>query len=131
MTNVEIVKGAYDAFGCGDLEALLGAFDEQIEWRPAESHPYAGNGERWVGADAITANLIVRTGEEWDGFVAKPRKFHDAGETVVVQGRYGGTFKPSGRELDAEFCHVWTVREGKIAIFDQYVDTAQLHAVMT
>ena len=65
-----------------------------------------------------------RAGGEWDGFSAQPIAFHDAGNVVTVEGRYRGSFKASGRPLDAQFCHVWTVRDGKVATFRQYVDTA-------
>ncbi len=52
-----------------------------------------------------------------------PHRFHQAGETVAVEGRYA---KATGRRLDAQMCHVWTLHGGKVAGFQQYVDTAQL-----
>lgn len=117
---------AYDAFGRGDVHRLVATFDDEVEWRPAECHPYAPDGGPWVGAGAITANLFVRVGEDWEDFSAVPLAVHEAGETVVVEGRYHGTYRESGRRLDAQFCHVWTLREGKVQVFQQYVDTAQL-----
>jgi len=41
-----------------------------------------------------------------DGFTAVPSTFIDGGDDVVVLGRYGGTIKASGAQLDAQFCHV-------------------------
>jgi ketosteroid isomerase-like protein len=35
-----------------------------------------------------------------------------------------------GRSLDAQACHVWKLRDGKIVSFQQYADTAQLQDVM-
>ena len=32
--NTKIVKDAYDAFGRGDVQTLLGYFDETILWKP-------------------------------------------------------------------------------------------------
>jgi hypothetical protein len=37
----DIVKGLYDALGKGDVPAVLGAFDPQIQWREAENFLYA------------------------------------------------------------------------------------------
>jgi hypothetical protein len=35
------------------------------------------------------------------GFTVHPGEFHDAGSAVVVEARYTGTFKETGKELDA------------------------------
>lgn len=48
----------------------------------------------------------------------------------MVEGRYRGVFKETGRELDSEVCHVLRYEQGKLTSFRQYVDTAQLRAVM-
>jgi ketosteroid isomerase-like protein len=34
-----------------------------------------------------------------------------------------------GKELDAQVCHIWKIRDGKIASFQQYVNTGQLQDV--
>ena len=72
----------------------------------------------------------MRIGAEWDGFTVTPKDFHDAGAAVVAEGRYTGTHKGTSGALDAQFCHVWKIRNGKIASFQQFVDTAQLRDVM-
>jgi hypothetical protein len=130
MSNVELVRGLYEAFGRGDVGTVLGAMDPSIEWREAEGNPYEPNGNAWIGPDAITQNLLVKLGTDWDGFTVHPKEFHDAGDTVIVEGRYTGTHKATGRSLDAQVCHVWKVRDGKLASFQQFVDTAQLQGVM-
>ena len=67
----------------------------------------------------------------FDLFEVDPTAFHDAGETVIVQGRYRGRTARSGHQLDAPVCHVWTIREGKLAAFQQYTDTWQFAQVTT
>jgi uncharacterized protein len=57
-------------------------------------------------------------------------EFYDAGSVVVVEARYTGTYKGTGKNLDAQVCHVWKIRDGKVASFQQYVDTAQLQEVI-
>jgi hypothetical protein len=49
---------------------------------------------------------------------------------VTVEARYTGTYKATGKPLDAQVCHVWTLGEGKLEKFQQYVDTAKLRDVM-
>jgi ketosteroid isomerase-like protein len=128
--NVALVRGIYEAFGKGDLPSVLAAMDDNIEWREAESNPYQPSGEAWVGPDAIVTNLFSKLVSEWDGFAVHPRDHHDAGETVVVEGRYTGKYKATVTDIDAQFCHVFKFTDGKVTSFQQYTDTAQLQAAM-
>jgi hypothetical protein len=129
VSNVQMMRDLYDALGRGDIPAVLGAMDPDIEWREAEGSPYEPAGNAWRGPDAVMQNLFVRLATEWDGFAVHPREFYDAGRAVVVEARYTGTFKQTGRKLDAQACHVLKVRDGKITSFRQYMDTAQLQDV--
>ena len=126
MTNLDIVKGVYEAFGRGDIPAVLSLFDPQISWREAESNPYEPSGKPWVGHDELMQKLFMRIGAEWDYFRVVPHTFHDAGDSVIAEVRYGGKYKSTGRTLDAQACHVFTLRNGKVMSFQQYVDTARV-----
>jgi ketosteroid isomerase-like protein len=130
VSNVQVVQDLYEAFAQGDVPTVLGAMDADIQWREAEGNPYQMNGEAWVGSDAILQNLFVKLGAEWDGFTVHPKEFHDAGDTVVVEGRYTGSCKATGKSLDAQYCHVFKISNGKLANFQQFVDTAQMQTVM-
>jgi ketosteroid isomerase-like protein len=130
MSAVDILAGLYDAFGRGDVPGVLGSMDPSIRWHEAEGNPYMPSGEAWVGPDAIVNNLFVKLVEEWDGFTVQPQTFHDAGDVVVVEARYTGTYKATGKPMDAQVCHVWTVKDGKVVKFQQYVDTAKLQDAM-
>jgi uncharacterized protein len=131
MSNVQLVREAYEAFGRGDIGTVLGLMDPGIEWREAEGNPYQPSGEAWKGPDAIVENLFVKMAVDFDGtFVIQPKEFHDAGDTVIVEGRYVGTNKETGKQLDAQMCHVFKFGGGKLTSFQQFVDTAQLQDVM-
>lgn len=129
MSNVQMMRDLYDALGQGNLPAVLDAMDPGIEWREAEGSPYAPGGEAWHGPDEVVQKLFMRLAAEWDGFTIHPREFHDTGPVVVVEARYTGTFKATGKKLDAQACHVWKIRDAKITSFQQYMDTAQLQDV--
>ena len=49
---------------------------------------------------------------------------------MIAEGRYAGSHKGTGKALDAQFCHVFKLRDGKVTSFQQYVDTARLQDVM-
>ena len=80
-------------------------------------------------APSAVADLSMRLATEWDGFTVTPGEFYDAGPAVVVEARYTGTFKQTGHDLDAQVCHIWKLRDGKVTSFQQFVDTAQLQDV--
>jgi ketosteroid isomerase-like protein len=119
--NAETVKGLYDAFAAGNVPFVLQAMDPGIEWTEAEGFPYAGT---YRGPDAVVQNVFLRLGSEWEGFQVRPQEFLDAGATVVVLGRYAGRYKATGRAMEADFAHVWRLRDRKIVRFKQYVDSA-------
>jgi ketosteroid isomerase-like protein len=130
MRNVELIKGIYEAFGRGDVPTVLGAMAPEIHWHEAEGNPYMPSGEAWIGPNAVLNNLLVRLATEWDGFTVRPNNFHEAEDSVVVEARYAGKHKATGRSLDAQVCHVFDIRGGKVTRFQQFVDTAQLQHVM-
>jgi ketosteroid isomerase-like protein len=122
--NVELIRAIYEAFAAGDVPGVLARFAPDIVWNEAENFPYADRSP-YVGGDAIVSGVFARLGGEWDGFAAMPEEYLDAGDTVIVLGRYGGRFKATGKALDAQLAHVWRVRDGKAAAFQQYTDTLQ------
>lgn len=130
MSGKETIAALYDAFARGDIEAVLGGMDSDVHWYEAEGNPYMPSGEPWVGPDEILNNLFVRLGDDWDEFQVHPRASHDAGDVVVVEARYVGRHAETQKSLDCQVCHVWTLKNGKVAKFQQYVDTAQLQDVM-
>jgi uncharacterized protein len=131
MSSLQVVKDAYERFGRGDIAGLLALFDSRIEFRLAEGHPYSPRGEVWIGPKAVAENLFMRAGGEWEGWTMSPHEFHEAADAVVVECRYQGVYKPSGKSMDIQVCHVWTVADGKLKRFQQYIDTARLQAIMS
>ncbi len=124
QTNLEVVKHMYAAFQRGDGPGALALMDPGIVWNEAESFPYADRNP-YVGPMAVAEGVFMRLATEWDGFQAIPTEFIDGGDTIVALGRYKAKHKKSGIALDAQFAHVFGVRDGKIATFQQYTDTAQ------
>ena len=130
MDNVRLLKNLYDAFGHGDIPTVLGSMSPDIRWHQAESNPYMPSGDAWVGPDAVLNNIFMKLGTDWDGFTVHPKSFHGAGDSVIVEARYSGTYKATGKSIDAQVCHVWDVKDGKVTRFQQYVDTAKIQDAM-
>ena len=120
--NVAAVKATYDAFAAGDVPAVLGAMSPAIEWNEAENFPYA-DGNPYRGPEAVLGGVFARIGGEWDGFAVVPEQIHDAGDTVIMTGRYTGIYKATGRPINCQVAHLWTLEDGKVVRFQQLVDT--------
>lgn len=124
QANVDLIRGLYDAFAAGDIAGVLGRMSPDIVWNEAENFPYADNNP-YRGPEGVLNGVFARIGAEWDGFAAIPEEMIDGGDTVIALGRYRGTYRATGRRLDAQLVHVWRVADGKVAAFQQYTDTLQ------
>jgi uncharacterized protein len=127
--NVQVVRRIYESFGSGDIPAVLEQMDQSIEWNEAENFVYADLNP-YIGPQAVLEGLFTRLGSEWEGFAPTPEEWLDAGDRVVVPGTYTGTYKATGREVRAQFAHVWGVRGGRVQSFQQYTDTKQFAEVV-
>ena len=119
-----IVSRFYEALGRGDVAAVLGLLDPDVQWTEAERFPYFSG--TWHGPQAVVDNLLVPLSRDWDGFSAKPHEFIADGDRVVTLGTYSGTFKKTGKSFSSAFAHIWTVRNDKLARFNMHVDTAKV-----
>ena len=122
-TNKEIVEGAYASFAQGDVPAALAAMDENIEWTEADGFPLAGT---YVGPQAVLEGVFMRLGEVGDEFAAVPDQLIAEGDTVVALGTYSWKHKSTGAPAKVKMVHVWTVTDGKLATFQQHVDTVRV-----
>jgi uncharacterized protein len=120
--DVETVRSAYDAFNRKDIPAVLALYDPQIEWIEA------GGGRAPAGIfrepQNVANDVFATVPQNFDDFRAEPEQFIDAGEHVVVVGRFRGKAK-SGATLDAPFVHVNRMRNGKVVGFQNYVDATR------
>jgi len=122
--SMDVIREIYDSFSRGDVPAVLGKMDQQIEWKEAENFIYADRNP-YVGPQAVLEGVFMRLGTEWEGFTVTPQEWLDAGNHVVVLGTYAGKRKETGKMVRAQFAHVWAVREGRVVRFQQYTDTKQ------
>jgi ketosteroid isomerase-like protein len=126
--NAEIAKRAYEAFARGDMDTVLGSFAEDVEFYEAEGLPWGGLHH---GRDEVARNVFGVLAETFDDYRTTPERYIEAGNTVVVLGRYSGVGRQSGKPFEAEFAHVWNLENGQLKLFNHYADTARMVEVLS
>lgn len=122
-TAQDVVRSFYDKLSAGDAPAALSLMAPDIEWITMWHYKIDGRGPERV-AEGLFKPLMA----EWSSFTLVPTEFITEGETVVSLGDFTGVHATTGKRSDARYAHVWTVRDGKIARFRQYIDTLAIAA---
>jgi ketosteroid isomerase-like protein len=126
-TNVETVKGIYEAFGRGDVPTILEAMADDVRWEQWENFYPHREGVAW---------LEPRSGrEDAAGFFGVVGQFEIsefnvldimAGDSQVAATIAIDAKVPGGGRLRDEEVHLWTFgADGKISAFRHYCDTAK------
>jgi len=129
MTNTEIVKGMYDAFGRGDIAALLNSLSDNADWvvHGPEVIPTVG---QYKGVmEIVTFFQKVDETMDFDPFVID--KFVEQGDTVVALGSYSGRSKPLHKPFRSNWAMVFTLSGGKVSRFEEHTDTAAMAEAFT
>ena len=125
--NTRLVQSAYEAFGRGDMAALAEVIADDVEWvnpgDPADD-PNAGT---FKGKDAVLG-WFGGLASTLDFTTFEPREFVAQNDKVVSLVYAEATARDTGRALVNHEAHVWTFRDGKVARFQNYQDTAAVAA---
>jgi ketosteroid isomerase-like protein len=117
-TNAALVQRAYDAFGRGDIAAVLGLLDDAVEWSSPATLPQGGqfHGKGGVG------EFFQGVGGAWSVLGLDIESVSEAGNGLVI-----GVLRASGTRQDGTpggygATHVFTVRDDRIVRFREYTD---------
>ena len=124
--NTQTVKDAYAAFLRGDVNAILDMLADEVEWEGVKGGegvvPQAGLRR---GKPAI-AQFFSQVGANIAFDTFEPREFVAQGDHVVAIGSYSGKAIPTGGTMASDWVMVFNFRDGKIARFREFTDSAQL-----
>lgn len=122
--NVSFVQGLYAAFGRGEIETVVKAMAPNATWRlegRRQDNPLLGD---WHGPAGVR-DFFKTLAEGQEALEFAPRDFYPSGDKVFVLGHYAWKAKKSGKTAASAFCHIFTVKDGKVAAFHEFTDTAQ------
>jgi ketosteroid isomerase-like protein len=129
--NSSIVDGLYKAFSAGDIPTVLDGMDPEIVWIEAEGNAYA-DGNPYVGPEAVLKGVFERVGAEHEYFKLEEIELHEmSNNQVLATLRYDAKVKETGKTYNVQAAHLWTLKDGKVSAFQQYVDTKKLNEAMS
>lgn len=122
--NRQLTMSGYQKFANKDIAGLLDTFTDDIEWESIDNDeiPFAGtyHGKSEVG------RYFSELDQAQEAVQFEPREFICEGDKVVVLGQSRWTVRSTGQTYDNPWVHVLTIRDGKVARFQQFNDTASV-----
>lgn len=122
MDNLARVKAVYQAFTRGALTEVVEQLHHSVHWYEAESSPYA-DGNPYVGPDEVAGGVFQRLQKDYPDLQILAERYYEMDNKVVVEGRYKGLHHVTKKPLDAQFVHVWQLKDGRVRQFRQFTDT--------
>ncbi|MGS5085751.1 nuclear transport factor 2 family protein [Hydrogenophaga sp. A37] len=124
---IDIVRAHYAASDQGNVQEMMAHVSPQVHWTEMAGFPCAGT---WVGPQAVAENVFAVLGRDWIGYRFELQTLINAGDQVIGVGSYNGTFRATGKAMQARVAHVWKVQEGQIVAFEQFTDTLLVRQAM-
>lgn len=126
QSNLEIVQEIYAAFQRGDMDTLLGALADDVVWKMpnVEGSNFGGTYEGPAGVGKFFQDMAADqeiTKFEVTDWIAD-------GAKVVVLVEAAALVRATGKTAELTLVHVCTVKDGKIAEFLEFYDTALIAA---
>lgn len=118
----QTVDEIYSAFGRGDVGFIVDKCADDVQWRTnhAAQVPWQGpyDGKQHVG------RFFMEIMEAVDVLGFEPRLVVADQHTVVSEGTFACRSKKTGRETNSKWVFIWKFRDGKVASYEQFHDSA-------
>jgi uncharacterized protein len=128
--NIKTIEGVYEAFGRGDVQAVLDAVTDDVDWAAETSStaaPWYGvrHGKEGVASffEAFGSSMEIQEFDPY-AFAANDTEVH-----TVVHCR--ATSRATGKAINHDLHHYFRFENGKIAFYRGTEDTAQTEAALT
>ena len=122
--NISLAQSLYAAFGRGETETIVNACAGDVRWDfngRRKDYPLLG---QWHGQAGVR-DFFKQVAAVQEVKTFTPKDFHAASDLVFVFGHYAWTVRKTGKSVDCDWLHVFTVKNGKVTAFREFTDTAQ------
>lgn len=122
----QLVMQAYQMYQDKNIKGILSLTSDDVEFIAPESDyiPFAGGHH---GKDQV-AGFFSKLDQSQDALKFEPQSFIAEGDKVAVTGIASWHVKATGQTYDSPWVHIFTIRDGKIARFEQHSNTAAAEA---
>lgn len=128
--NVKVIQGVYEAFGRGDVRAILEVLTDDVDWA---SEAADASGAPWWGVrrghDAV-GRFFEEFGSTMDVEEFTPLSFAANDTDVLTVVRMHARSRATGTLVKMNLQHQFTFRVGKIAHYRGTEDTQQTVAAL-
>lgn len=137
MSNLETVQQIYEAFGRGDVPAILERLAPDVAWEDFADHSAQNAGVPWLarrnGPDEVLGFFqSIGGGDLQVTDFQVLALFGGEGNKVAAECVIEATVGADGRTFRDEELHVWTFDDaGQVTSFRHYVDTGKHLAAYT
>lgn len=122
--NVQVIQRLYEAFGRGDVPAVLANIDSNATWvNPYGEGHFPGQwGKPCRGhAEIVEFFKAINEAVEVQGF--DPFEMIAQGDKVVALINWKGQVRQTRKPYQTLLAHVWTLRNGKVVDYIGLDDT--------
>jgi ketosteroid isomerase-like protein len=120
--NVDIITRIYEAFGRGDIPAIIGQLTDDVRWSSHLEAIVPWHGQYKGKAEVL--NFFNAIGQSVDVTVFAPQEFVAEGDTVVSLGDFACKVKATGKSSHTRWAFIWRLRDGKVYSYEQFHDPA-------
>jgi ketosteroid isomerase-like protein len=124
--NLATARSVYEAFGRGDVQAILDSCAPNIQWHSGgtrEDFPVFGPRSGLEGVKSFFKDVA----ENNQFSLFEPKDFLASGDKVVVTGHYTMTQKKTGKPVDSDWAHIFTFRGGKCVAWRELNDSTAFY----
>ena len=127
--NIKTIAEIYEAFGRGDVAAILDAVTDDVDWA-AEA---ASSAAPWYGVrhgkDGVAA-FFTAFGSTMEVEEFTPVSFAANDTDVLTVVRFRARSRSTGKAAEMDLHHYFKFRDGKVAYYRGTEDTAQTETVL-
>jgi len=127
--NIKTITQVYEAFGRGDVAAILDAVTDDVDWGGEVATPAAPWHGFRHGRDEV-AGFFAAFGSSMEVDEFTPVSFAANDTDVLTVVHFRARSRATGKAAEMNLHHFFRFRDGKIAYFRGTEDTAQTEAVL-
>lgn len=115
--KIEAVRRMYEAFGRGDLDAILAELADDVDWvtgseAPDQAIPWFGS----YRSKGDVPRFFKEIASAIDVTEFEPLSFTSNDTDVMVAVRWTYTVKATGKRASVQMLHWWRFEEGKVVL---------------